>query len=148
MKIRIKGNSIRLRLTRTEVSAIENGRAVTESVSFGAGVRLDYSLVPLTHLEPGQEPTAMRAEFDRQSIRILVPRESSERWARSETEVSLQHRQPLREGDESTGSPLRPSASLELLIEKDFCCLKPRGLQQEDESDLFVNPNEAHGRCR
>jgi hypothetical protein len=130
MKIRIKGCSIRLRLTRTETALIENGVAVSETLRFGGGTGLSYSLIP------SPEVPVMQARFENQEIRIMLPLSQAHTWASSE-EVSLRHDQLIAEGGES----------LQLLVEKDFFCLKPRQNQVEDESDLFQNPNEAHGRC-
>ena len=46
MKMRIKGNSIRLRLTKTEIKRIENGHPVEEVLAFGGGKALKYQLHP------------------------------------------------------------------------------------------------------
>jgi hypothetical protein len=128
MKMRIRGNSIRMRLTKTEINQIENGLPVRETLSFGGGIKLLYSLVPSKDIQ------VMRAEFDQKEIRVLLPLDLSREWALSDT-ISVKHGQPGQ-----TDEPF-------LLIEKDFVCLKPRQHEVEDETDLFQNPNEAHGSC-
>ena len=44
MKLRIKGPSLRLRLTQGEVRALADAGQVQEAVPFGAGVNLTYRL--------------------------------------------------------------------------------------------------------
>jgi hypothetical protein len=128
MKLRIRGNSLRLRLTRTEVAAIGRGETVRESISFSPTSRLDYVL------ESASGPD-LRATFESASIRVAVPLTIAREWASSKT-ISVKAQQDIGTG-----------GRLQLLIEKDFTCLKPREHQHEDESDLFPNPNEEHGHC-
>jgi len=66
------------------------------------------------------------AVFQGDEIIVSVPREEGMRWADSE-QVSL-------EATLNNGEP----EPLQVLIEKDFVCLKPRA--GEDESELFPNP--------
>jgi hypothetical protein len=44
MKLRLQGNSVRLRLTRSEVERLREIGRVEESVDFGAGEVLAYRL--------------------------------------------------------------------------------------------------------
>ncbi|SDM18886.1 hypothetical protein SAMN05421823_11154 [Catalinimonas alkaloidigena] len=118
MKLRIKGNSIRLRLTQSEVDQVANGATVRETVQFGP-TRLTYALVPGTVAEP-------TAAFEDHELRVELPQADATTWAYSD-EVGIQHRQ-----DNGTDE------ALFLLIEKDFQCLHKRPL--EDETDHFPNP--------
>lgn len=118
MKIRIRGNSIRLRLTQTEVSEIAKGKAVKEITPFPTGNDLEYGLHIHDH-----ETTA---EFEDGKINILLSSEKASKWANSD-EVGV-------EAFLDT-----PNAELRVLIEKDFACLTDR--EYEDESDAFPNPN-------
>jgi hypothetical protein len=130
MKLRIKGNSIRLRLTKTEIKLIESGVSVRETVHFGPGVALGYRLLP------SPDAKTIRAEYSGHEVAVLLPMEVAKNWASSD-EIALKNTQALESDPEG----------LSLLIEKDFVCLKPRQHQVEDETDLFANPNEAHGHC-
>ena len=58
MKLRIRGSSLRLRLTRSEVAEIGAGNAVEERVEFGGepAQQLVYALVPSDDFET---PTAV-----------------------------------------------------------------------------------------
>ncbi len=133
MKIRMRGNSIRLRLTQSEVVQIREGQGVVETVSFGkCGQRsamLQYSLESSSNIQ------SLEARFEDMTIRILMPEAIAQNWVLT-SEVSVKNHQDLGQGE-----------SLFILVEKDFVCLKPRAHEQEDEADLFVNPNEAHGSC-
>jgi len=128
MKMRIKGNSIRLRLSRTEAEAVAAGRAVRETTAFPGGATLSYVL------EPSPRAPALSATFLDHQVIVAVPLAEALAWAGG-TAVALQGRIPT------------PAGELSLLVEKDFTCLKPRQHEREDESDLFPNPNEAHGHC-
>ena len=118
MKLRVRGSSLRLRVTRGEVEQLRAGAVVAESVAFGSG-SLIYALTVA-------DVPAMRASFDGGRIEVTLPRAQAERWLRSE-EVGMQARQEVGEG-----------GPLQLLVEKDFACLKPR--QGEDDADAFPHP--------
>lgn len=124
MKLRIRGNSVRLRLTRSEVSRIAAGRAVTESVRFGSATELRY------RVEPRPVPR-LAAEMVDGEIAVLVPAEQATQWAATD-QVSLAGGQDLGAGER-----------LEILVEKDFACLKPR--PGDDPEDFFENPGKASG---
>ena len=118
MKLRIRGNSIRLRLSQADLELLLATGAVEERVTFPAGQSLRY------RLESGAESAA--ADLLDRGIVIRFPVEAIERWAQPE-EVSLEAEQPLRDGER-----------LKLLVEKDFRCLNSR--EGEDDADLFPNP--------
>ncbi|RMF27622.1 MAG: hypothetical protein D6765_07220 [Bacteroidetes bacterium] len=126
MKLRILGNSLRLRLTQSETQAIGRGEAVSDSVSFPGEKRLTYAL------EPSDSPQ-LDARFEGERIVVRVPRKEAAVWATGEG-VSLEGSCPLPEG-----------ATLRILVEKDFRCLKER--PAEDESDLFPHPDAESQSC-
>ncbi len=121
MKFRIRGDSVRLRLKRSEVDRITAGDSIVEETHFPDSVltyRLDVS-----------ENNAISASFDNGSIAITVPKSKALGWA-STDEVSLHAEQKLP----GTGS-------LSLLIEKDFSCLEPgHRRDSEDDEDTFPHP--------
>ncbi|MBI1224406.1 MAG: hypothetical protein GC192_04135 [Bacteroidetes bacterium] len=124
MKIRIQGNSIRLRLSQSEVTKFHETGSVSDSISFGGilGAKLSYSL------ERTDMPD-MSATFDNNQISVFVPTELGVRWATSVEEVGMEHLQRVAAIDEA----------LRILVEKDFKCLAER--PDADESDNFPNPN-------
>jgi len=119
MKLRIRGNSVRLRVSKTELDSLLSGGTVEDSVAFGPAVALRY----------GIEITAsgsLSAHFDGQRLMVHLPRALALRW-QSPEEVGVEAEQPTGE-----------AGSLRILVEKDYTCLAPRS--GEDDSDLFDNP--------
>ncbi|GAB4377826.1 MAG: hypothetical protein Kow0075_06980 [Salibacteraceae bacterium] len=119
MKIRIRGNSLRLRLTQSEVKAFETAKIVSSSIAFPSGTVLTYELCT-----PGDNE--WKAEFSDNVIRVCVPNDVARKWLHPD-EVGMETYLNLPEGDR-----------LRVLIEKDFACLTER--KDEDESDNFPNP--------
>ncbi len=122
MKLRIRGDSLRLRLKRDEVDQIAAGTSIVEETHFPDSLltyRLDVS-----------ENDDMSASFERGSLVISLPKSKVSDWAGSD-EVSLCAEQKI------TGA-----GSLSLLIEKDFSCLEP-GHHREgaDDEDTFSHPS-------
>ena len=126
MKLRIKDNSIRLRLTQTEVEQIGNGDQIHNNLNFTGGERVSYLLV-------GSAVENPEIDYKDNRISISVPTEILTIWANS-NEVSLLYELSLDHDN-----------VLKLLIEKDFACLTPR--EDEDESDLFPHPEKGKNQC-
>ena len=122
MKLRILGNSVRLRVSQAEMSQIRSEGVVRQQVEFGPGRRLAYELRTV----PGGQ---VRANFDDACLCVSLPRTVVERWQEPD-EVSIRGEQGLPRG-----------ARLTILVEKDFQCLVPR--EGEDQSGLFPNPQES-----
>jgi hypothetical protein len=123
MKLRIRGDSIRIRVTQAELREIAEHGSVRDRINFGDGVALTYAL----ESDPkAREPSARYAG---QIVSIVLPAATVQRWA-SSNEVSIEGEQPIGGGER-----------LRILVEKDFACLQPR--TGEDESDMFPNPQDA-----
>ena len=114
MKLRIQGDSIRLRLTVSEVAAVGRGECVEETTHLG-DPPLSYSLTPEANA------TAVDAVFDAGTVRVTLPVATARRWAATE-EVSLHG----------------AAGEVSILIEKDFDCLEPR--EGDEKLDTFPNP--------
>lgn len=122
MKLRLRLNSIRLRLGESEVAQLARDGRVSDSVQFSASPpsALTYSIVT------SPDEPEITACFEDSEIKVTVPAASAKAWANSE-QVGLNGAQQI--SDET---------HLTVLIEKDFRCLAPR--PGEDESDSFANP--------
>lgn len=120
MKMRVRGNSLRLRLTKSEVSRFAVNGAVEEIIDFGAGQTLIYAL----ESKAGIETT--KAEFANNRIVVFVPSEQVRAWADS-NEIGIESIQKID-----------AAKTLRLLIEKDFACLDRR--ESEEDSDAFPHP--------
>jgi hypothetical protein len=126
MKLRIKGSTLRLRLTQGEVRAVAEGQPVEEKVPFGPGSALVY------RLRRDAEVRDITAAYAGNIIEIRLPDAAAARWCDTEL-VGLEHAQAVPEG------PLR------IIIEKDYACLAPR--EGEDESDNFPHPQTGSLKC-
>jgi Family of unknown function (DUF7009) len=122
VKLRIRGNSIRLRLSRTEVDRVASEGWVEDSTAFPAGAVLGYRLEVAASLAPS-------ATLEGTVLSVAIPKPSLERWLAPD-EVSIAAEQALPGG-----------GTLKILVEKDFECLSPR--DEDDSSDLFTNPAKA-----
>lgn len=123
MKLRIKGNSLRIRVSRPEIDIFTRTGIVSEQTQFPGRV-LIFGLQHDLHL---LHPEAI---WDEKGIWVKIPEKLAKEWTDSE-QVGFSHEQAL-----PTGGTLR------LLIEKDFQCLHREGV---DESDLYHNPNASYG---
>ncbi len=121
MKLRIRGNSIRLRLTKSEVNQLGSIGKVDEVVNFGpANPTFGYQLRTSTMMETAG------AKFENNMLCIEVPKSEADTWINSDL-VGIESVQHVGGGK-----------SLRILVEKDYACLSPR--TNEDESDVFPNP--------
>jgi hypothetical protein len=124
MKLRIKGNSMRLRVTPSDVQQLLRDGVIGEHVQFTANPkdRLTYEVI--TSLS---EPTTAVA-YQLGNITVSMPELQLKKWAGSDdvgiyTEVALGGGQILS-----------------VAIEKDFACLD---LSDAENEDTFPNPNLA-----
>ena len=123
MKLRIRDNSIRLRLMRGEVQALKESGIVSASTSFPAGRSLTYSV------ESSPASVKPAAFLSENVVSVRLPETAVLAWANSE-QVSIAAEQMLDDGDR-----------LKVLVEKDFACLAER--DGEDESDMYPHPEKA-----
>jgi len=125
MKLRILGNSIRIRLKVGEVQRIAAGERIVEKTHF-PGSTLTYSL------QAGGDDV-MAAHFHDDHLVVRLPIADVEKWAGTD-EVSLFSEQDL--GD---------NGALSLLVEKDFKCLEP-GHHRDctDDEDTYAHPGAQH----
>ena len=127
MKLRIKDNSVRLRLARSEVDALRDRGEVVARTGFPGGRVMQY------RVESSPASVNPAALFSDNVITVRWPEAEVTQGANSE-QISLSGEQTLDDGD-----------LLTILVEKDFACLTPR--EGEDESDRFPNPDAGSGTC-
>ena len=119
MKIRINGNAIRYRLSKTDITNFGTAGFVEEKTEFANGVSFHYRLEKKKDIENPE------ASFSGNGISIFVPEKLVAGWPTNDI-VGFENRMEIGEGK-----------SLLLLIEKDFVCLDPA---LEDQSDNYPNP--------
>ena len=119
MKIRIQGNSVRMRLSRTEVGILCTEGYIQENTTFGSST-LSYAVKrdPLLN--------ELAAAFNNNRITMFVPAVFLENWTKNNV-VGLDAR--MRVGADT---------ALYLLLEKDFKCMDAT----EDQSDKYENPDK------
>ena len=122
MKLRIRGDSVRLRLKVSEVNRIAAGESIVEQTHFPNSV--------LTYRLEASENGDSTTSFKDGNLVVRLPRADLEKWAGSET-VSLSSEQNVAD-----------AGTLSLLIEKDFECLAPGHHRDcEDDENTFPHPN-------
>lgn len=108
MKLRIKGNSVRLRLSKSDVETLGSEGVVEEEVHFGG----PHS--PLIYSLRTSHDDVISASFDGRGISISIPEPMADDWIGSE-EVGMVAIQMVGENE-----------GLRILVEKDFACLSGR----------------------
>lgn len=116
MKLRIRGNSIRLRLLKSEVANLRGTGVVADSTEFPGGSKLTYRIA----WEP--EAASVSASFVNDVLSVHVPKAELLAWAEDEEKVGIE-----AEAD-----------GLSILIEKDFVCLTRT--DDPDNLDAYPNP--------
>jgi len=119
MKLRIRGNSVRVRVTKGETARLGAGEKVEQITEFSRDQRL------VSCVEPSPHVSLATAEFAGGQIRVVLPLAQVRTWAGSDA-VSIEASQPIDSGQ-----------SLQILIEKDFECLHSKN---DENADAFPNP--------
>ncbi len=121
MKIRIKDNFIRYRLTQSEVRTLGTTGRLEAETRFGPDPShvLRYAIATKENIEN------LQAEFLQNCITLYLPAQAAKNWP-AEDRVGFEH-----------AMQVTPTATLFLLLEKDFVCLDEVA---EDQSDNYPNP--------
>jgi len=114
MKLRFRGNSLRLRVNQKEVESLAEGLELAEKITFGGGATLSYVLAPVP------EGTPSSVKFDGTTIRVSTVLRD---WAR---------------GDE-IGLYFYVEPGLKVSVEKDLECVDGG----EDEKDPHAFPRKS-----
>jgi hypothetical protein len=112
MKLRMEGNSIRLRLKKSDIEKLKKEGIVGETVAFSDNLYFYYKL------KTNQHDQEINATFVHSSVQITLPLPIANTWINSE----------------QVGIQFTLDSGLTILIEKDFPC-KTR--ENEDINDTF-----------
>jgi hypothetical protein len=122
MKLRIKNNSLRFRVTRSDLANLINSSRIEETIYLAPDeqARLTYALE--------HEPTLSSAVVRYQSpqVVIVLPTKDARTWAETD-DVGIYARVDLG-----------ARGALDLIVEKDFACVD---LSDAENIDTFPNPN-------
>jgi hypothetical protein len=119
MKLRLHFNSVRLRLSQSEVDALGNHGRVEERIQFAPDRALLYSVECADTPEPS-------AAMEGNAIRVKLPRTEVKHWIETD-QIGMEANQ----------------GALHLLIEKDFKCIHRDG---PEDADSFPNPMAVNER--
>jgi hypothetical protein len=102
MKLRLRGNSIRVRLDRSDIERLNDEGRVDDAVRFGPGLAFSYAVEmgPAPHEYP-------RASYVAGRLLIRIDPEDAEDWLAGDR-VGFDHQQPVDGG------------VVRVLLEKDF----------------------------
>ena len=118
MKIRIKGNTVRIRLSRPEVETFCETGLLEE--------RTDFLPQPFVYTIRKDDSVAeLQTVFQNGKFQLLVPSSWIAGWEHSE-KVGFE-----------TVLTMKNGGAFRILLEKDFKCLDET---QEDQSDQYENP--------
>jgi len=126
MKLRLHGNSLRLRLSQADVAQFSKTGYVEEAIEFGAGANLCYIL------ESSSKIVSPRALYQNGELRVQISCAASKEWVTTDR-VGISGEQAL-----ANGKPLS------ILIEKDFKCMHGDDL----DADAYPNPMGLGARVR
>ena len=127
VKLRIRDNSVRLRLTQGEVGALRDDGVVSARTAFPGGRDFRYEV------ESSPASVTPGAFLSDCKLTVRLPESAVRAWANSE-QVSITGEQQHKTGEK-----------LDILVEKDFQCLAPR--EGEDESDMYPHPEAGRSEC-
>ena len=125
MKLRLKGNSIRVRLDRRDVDGLIDRGRIADAVRFGPGLAFSYAV------ELGPAPRERpRALYAAGRLLIRIDPEDAEEWL-STDRVGFDHLQDVDGG------------VVRVLLERDFACIDRPSGEGADDADAFPNPAAA-----
>lgn len=122
MKLRLKGNSIRVRLDRRDIEWLLQEGRVDDAVRFARGLQFSYAV------EMGPAPRERpQASYTEGRLTISIDPADVQEW-NSGDRLGFDHRQPVEDG------------VVRVLVEKDLACIdRPPG-EEADDAYAFPNP--------
>jgi len=120
MKLRVKGNSLRLRVSPSEMARLLQTGRIEETIHFAPqeDAKLTYGI---EHAATGQE---ISVRYRPQEVMVVLSTDAAHQWAEGE-QVGI------------CGAFNVGPDQLALLVEKDFACLDGK---DSDNEDTFANP--------
>jgi len=122
MKLRVRGNSIRLRLNQKDMEKIKSEGLCQEKLEFPSGKIFSYML------SVSKEIKTLEAEFADDTIKVTIGENEAQVWADTE-QVGI----------------YGEHGKIKIAVEKDFKCLVPR--DEEEDKDAFPHPKQGSESC-
>lgn len=127
MKLRLKGNSIRIRLDRRDLAGLIERGGIEDALRFGPGAEFCYAVEAAS--APRGKPTASYAEG---RLIVTIDPEDVRAWAATDR-IGFDHEQAVGAG------------TVRVVLEKDFACLDRAAGGEVDDAHAFPNPSAACG---
>ena len=122
MKLRLRENSIRLRLLQSEIEQLRQSGTVSEKIQFNERQTLTYTL------KISAAATEISSRFENAEIIVEIPLDAAREWMTTDL-VGLENKQKIN-----------GNLTLEITLEKDFACLdRPF---DADNRDAFPRPSQ------
>lgn len=121
MKLRLRENSIRLRLLQSEIRQLRERGSVSEKISFAPRNALNYSV------DISDERSEITAHFENGDIKVEIPKVLANEWIET-GQIGLENEQFIDD-----------NLRLKIVLEKDFSC--PERPLDPDNADAFPNPS-------
>jgi hypothetical protein len=123
MKLRLKGNSIRVRLDRRDIEGLIARGRIEDSLRFGPDLVFSYAV------EIGAAPRERpRASYTVGRLAIRIDPRDAEKWLAG-SRVGFDHLQDVDGG------------VVRVLLEKDFACIDRPAGEEADDAYAFPNPS-------
>ena len=123
MKLRIRENTIRVRLSQSEVDDLGRKGMVNSETHFPGNTVMTFVISKA-------DKVGITCVFENSGIYIGVPETILNDWVKTD-KVGFEADLDLENG-----------SKFSILVEKDFQCLTKR--PDEDESDMYPNPLQSH----
>lgn len=114
MQLIIKGSTIRLRVSETEVNRIASGYLIQDTLYFGEENTFKYILT-------AGDTRSLTAIFEKDTVKVIAPEERLVQWCRNKDEVSFDQVIDHAEG-----------TSLYICVEKDY--IKKKSISADNEA--------------
>jgi hypothetical protein len=121
MKLRIKDNTLRFRVSRPELARLLTSGRISSTIRFAPGLWAKWTYT----LEHRPDKTSATLEFKTTEVVVVLPTADVHAWSECDL-VGIYETCDLGDGEH-----------LDLLVEKDFACLD---LSDADNEDTFPNP--------
>jgi hypothetical protein len=122
MKLRINGSSLRLRVSRSELTLFQATGRIEETIHFTASpeAKLTYAL------ESAPQPSPVKVQYTSNELRVVLSEDQVRIWA-DEGQIGVY-----------AALEMGQAGSLEVIVEKDFACGERSDMEN---SDTFPNPH-------
>ncbi len=126
MKLRLKGNTVRMRLDRRDLERLIEHGEVSDSIQFGPGAVFRYAMI----VGPSA-PECPTAVYACDTMAVIINAIDVREWNATDR-VGFEYEHAVDGG-----------GTVRVLIEKDFACIDRPASEADDDAFAFPNPATA-----